>query len=82
MRHYGSEPPWSGKPYFGLAWVRVPEDPDDWGWTGGTVWELKPQSATLAVVSSILKEFYLPPLVKLINDELAFARLLNAETAA
>jgi hypothetical protein len=79
VRHYGFEPPWSGKAYFGLDWVRVEED----DWFGKTVyWELRPTRATLTRMSHILKEFYLQPLIKQLNSEMALTSFLNAETAA
>jgi len=75
VTHYGPEPPWSGRGRYG-SWRQGEElwDGSGFAWT----W-IPPASSMLVQVSEILKDFYITPMRKMLNEPLAFTRLLQAE---
>jgi hypothetical protein len=72
MVHYGAEPPWRGSEYGDYGyWRWTPPDPNDW-LDGPGHWRwCEPRVR----YETILKEFYLAPIVEQLNSEVMFAQL-------
>lgn len=77
MRHYGDEPPWSGK-YGDFGWWKRGEEM--WDGSGYEwIWQ-PPVSGTFWKVSGILADHYLPVIQRELNRELSLLTLLSTES--